>query len=152
MNGALALDVVLIIPDNEALTALATLRRHGLDVANVERADVWRFGLASGADSRTVVEAVRGIETIFNPNKHRLRVRETAPASGEVWIDEPGAPGAFSGPPFRLAGRLVPEVTSVERFVAWRLTDAEHRPVAASVVDRAAETLLCNPAFQRAIR
>jgi hypothetical protein len=147
----LALEVALTIPDNEALTALATLRRLGVDLGALERADLWLFEVEPDRAGE-LVETVRATETIFNPNKHALRVRDTAaPESGEAWLDEP-AVAALLGPPVRVAGRLLPGVERAERFVAWRLRDRHGRPAAAEVVDRALETLLCNPAFQRAIQ
>jgi hypothetical protein len=147
----LALEVVLTIPDNEALTALATLRRLGTDLGALERADVWRFEVfADRVDD--LVATVRGTETIFNPNKHALHVRESAePVEGEVWLDEPASPARYEAP-VRVAGRLLPGVERAERFVAWRLRDRHGGPAAPEVVERSLETLLCNPAFQRAIR
>jgi hypothetical protein len=147
----LAVEVALTIPDNEALTALATLRRLGVDLGTLERADLWLFEVEPERVDQ-LVETVRGTETIFNPSKHALRVRDTAaPQSGEAWLDEP-AVAALLGPPVRVAGRLLPGVERAERFVAWRLRDRHGRPAVAEVVDRSLETLLCNPAFQRAIR
>jgi phosphoribosylformylglycinamidine (FGAM) synthase PurS component len=152
VTKTLALEVALSIPDNEALTALATLRRLGIDVGEAHRADVWRVEV-DAAQAGAVVEMIRGIETIFNPNKHRLRVRDgVSPGAAEVWIDEPSAPVAFRGPPFVVAGRQLPGVVRLERFVGWRLLDHSGQPAAPELVDRAIETLLCNPAFQRAIR
>lgn len=146
----LALEVALTIPDNEALTALATLRRLGVDLGALERADLWLFEVAPDRVDE-LVETVRNTETIFNPSKHALQVRDSAvPQSGEAWLDEP-AIAARSGP-LRVAGRLLPGVERAERFVAWRLRDRHGRPAAPEVVDRSLETLLCNPAFQRAIR
>ncbi|MEO6991716.1 MAG: hypothetical protein ABI346_10690 [Candidatus Baltobacteraceae bacterium] len=148
----MTIEIVLTIPDNEALTALATLRRLGVDLGSLERADVWRFGVAA-ADVDALVETVRSIETIFNPNKHRLLVRAAAePEPSEVWIDEPGAPGGFGAPPYRIAGRSLAGVASIERFVGWRLAGRHGKPAGTEVVERALETLLCNPAFQRARR
>jgi hypothetical protein len=140
------------IPDNAALTALATLRALGVDVGALERSDVWRFDVAPAA-ADGLVGTVRGIETIFNPNKHALAVLPgSEPQAGEVWIDEPAAAVRFGKPPLRIAGRLLAGVDRVERFTAWRLRDRHGTPVAREVVDRALETLLLNPAFQRAIR
>ncbi len=140
------------IPDNEALTALATLRALGVDLGALERSDVWRFEVAPES-AGGLVDAVRGIETIYNPNKHALQVRAALdPEAGEVWIDEPAAAVRFGRSPLRIAGRLLDGVDRVERFTAWRLRDQHGAPVAREVVDRALETLLLNPAFQRAIR
>lgn len=146
-----AVEVALTIPDNEARTALTTLRRLGVDLGALERADLWLFEVDAGRETE-LLETVRSIETIFNPNKHALRVRDTAPGPGEAWLDEPGGPGRLAGPPFVVAGRPLPGVARVDRYVAWRLRDRHGSPAAGKVVDRALETLLLNPAFQRAIR
>jgi hypothetical protein len=146
------IDVAPTIPDNEALTALATLRTLGVDLGALERADLWRFDVDPAA-ADGLVDAVRGIETIFNPNKHALNVRDSLePRAGEVWIDEPAAAVRFGTPPLRIAGRVLAGIDRVERFTAWRLRDRHGAPAAREVVDRALETLLLNPAFQRAIR
>ena len=99
MNATRAFAVTLTIPDNEAFTALETLSRLGIDVARVVRADIWLFDVdatagevdatagevdASGGD---LAVTIASIETIHNPNKHRLSERESdRPAPGEVWI------------------------------------------------------------------
>jgi len=151
MTTTRAFEVVLSIPDNEALTALATLQRLGIDVADLKRADLWRFKVDS-SDANDLPERLRGLETVFNPNKHRLRERASAaPESGEVWIDEAAPPGRRAGGG-TVAGREVRGVRQAERLVSWRLFDRHGKPALAEVVDRAVETLLCNPAFQRAIR
>ena len=147
----LALEVDLTIPDNEALTALATLRRLGVDLGSLERVDLWRFEV-DPRHAAVLVEAVKDVETIFNPNKHGLRVRTGAePAPGEAWLDEPEQ-SALEGSPVRIAGRPLPGVARAERFVVWRLRDRHGGPASREVVDRALETLLLNPAFQRATR
>jgi len=146
-----AFEVVLTIPDNEALTALATLQRLGIDVGGVRRADLWRFQVED-AEANALPETLRGLEMIFNPNKHRLFEREGAvPAAGEVWIDEAPAPGGRASDG-TVAGRRIPGVQRAERMTAWQLFDRRGLPAASEVVERAVETLLCNPAFQRAIR
>ena len=148
----LTLEIALTIPDNEALTALFTLQRLGVHVAGVVRSDLWLFEVAHDK-ANALLDALRNTETIYNPNKHRLSVRptdETLP--GEAWVDEPGSPARHAGPPYRFAGRELPGVTALERFVAWRLFDRDGKPAPESTVQRAVETLLCNPAFQRAIR
>ena len=97
-------------------------------------------------------DVLRGFETVFNPNKHELRVREgDAPLTGEVWVDEIGGNARDAGP-VRLSGRTLPGVRSLERFIAWRLFAAPDVPAGPDVVTAATETLLCNPAFQKAIR
>jgi len=145
-------EVVLTIPDNEAETALATLRRLGIHVERLQRADLYRLELDLDADE-SLVANLREIETIYNPNKHALELRpDGAPRDGEVWIDEPAA-GANSvasaeRDASRVAGRLLPGVRRLERLVSWRLFDDDGKPATPEVVARATETLLCNPAFQ----
>jgi hypothetical protein len=153
MTAALAVEVVLTIPDNEATTALVTLARLGVPLGGLERADLYRFEIEPGAQE-ALLATLRSLETIYNPNKHALHVRpEPAPQPGELWVDEirPAA-AAVSRGPVRIAGRTLDGVRAIERFVAWRVFDAEGRPAAAEVVALAAETLLCNPAFQKAQR
>jgi hypothetical protein len=147
----LVVEITPTIPDNEAVTALLTLRKLGVDLGNLERGDVWRFEVEPpGAES--LVAGLLKIETVFNPNKHALAVRDSAlPRRGETWIDEPGA-AEFGAPPFRIAGRLLAGVTRIERFTAWRLFDRHGVGASVEVVERALETLLCNAAFQKAIR
>lgn len=82
------LEVVLTIPDNEARTALRTLQRLGVAVYELERADVYRCEVESSALAR-IPSAFRSIETLFNPNKHALRVLlGGGPQAGEAWISE----------------------------------------------------------------
>jgi hypothetical protein len=144
--------VSLTIPDNEAFTALETLDRLGVPVARVVRADIWLFDADADADAGDaagdLARTVASIETIHNPNKHRLAERESdRPASGEVWI----APRDEA--PVRLvAGRSIPGVLAIRRRTAWRLLDDSGRDVAPATLDRAVETFLCNPAFQVAIK
>ncbi len=147
------IEVALSIPDNEARTALATLRRLGVPVAGLDRADLYRCDVAEDA-ADSLVAMLRGLETVFNPNKHVLRVLDEAlPLPGEAWVAEataaPGAPPAARGD-VRLAGRILPGVRRLERAVAWRMTDERGNPASAEVVARALATLLCNSAFQKA--
>jgi hypothetical protein len=136
--------VTLTIPDNTAFTALETLGRLGIDVARVQRADIWIFEGSLGDD---LAATIGSIETIHNPNKHRLAERPAdRPAPGEVWIatrDE--APATL------VAGRSLPGVRAIVRRTAWRLVGDDGRDVPPAVLDRAVETFLCNPAFQVAI-
>jgi phosphoribosylformylglycinamidine (FGAM) synthase PurS component len=145
-------EVALTIPDNEAETTLSTLRRLGLDLARLERADVYRFSLDAGREP-ALEAALRSMETIYNPNKHVLRLREDAwPAPGELWVHEvPHAAGAGAARrEMRVAGRVLEGVHGVERFVAWRLFGAAGSPATAELVRRASDCLLCNPSFQSA--
>ena len=147
----LCIEISLSIPDNEARTALATLQRLGVRAERLERADLYRCDVED-ARARELPDVLRGFETVFNPNKHELRVREgDAPLTGEVWVDEIGGNARGAGP-VRLSGRTLPGVRSLERFIAWRLFAAPDVPAGPDVVTAATETLLCNPAFQKAIR
>ena len=142
-------EVVLTIPDNEAETALTTLRRLGVHVGELRRSDLYRIEVEPEREE-TLLETLREIETIYNPNKHALRLRsDVAPQPGEAWIDEPKTMDSARGP-VHIAGRVLPGVWGLERLVAWQLSDSLGKPASAEVVARAAETLLCNPAFQRA--
>jgi hypothetical protein len=142
-----AFAVALTIPDNEAFTALETLRRLGFALGGVRRADIWSIEVDAAA-SETLAETIATIETIFNPNKHEIAERPGArPQAGEVWI----AP--FEEVAVRSVGRgSIPGVHAVRRRVAWQLVDEAGRIVDPLVLERAVETFLCNPAFQKAIR
>lgn len=151
MTVARCIEVVLMIPDNEARTALATLQRLGVAAGALERADLYRCDVEA-AEADRLVATLRGVETIFNPNKHALRVRSgDAPSPGEVWVEEVGrsAHTARRGA-LRLGGRPLPGVARLARATVWRLFDGAGEPAAAMLVREAAETLLCNPSFQKA--
>ncbi|MGB8203480.1 MAG: hypothetical protein WCE83_02270, partial [Candidatus Baltobacteraceae bacterium] len=79
MTAQLAVEVVLTIPDNEAETALATLARLGVPLGGLERADLYRFEIElveiEPVEREALLAALRSLETIYNPNKHALRVR-----------------------------------------------------------------------------
>ena len=138
--------ITLTIPDNEAFTAYETLGRLGIQVARVVRADIWMFDTDDGAGD--LASAIASIETIHNPNKHRLAEREAdQPPAGEVWI----AP-RDEAPATLVAGRAIPGVNAIRRRTAWRLLDEEGHDIPPADLDRAVETFLCNPAFQVAIR
>jgi phosphoribosylformylglycinamidine (FGAM) synthase PurS component len=148
-------EVVLTIPDNEAETALATLRRLGVHVDRLRRSDLYRVELDATSEA-TLLDTLREIETIYNPNKHALELRlGGTPAAGEVWIDEPNLdrPGeaASAASSVMVAGRVLPGVRRLERLVAWQLFSERGKPASPEVVARATKTLLCNPAFQRAL-
>lgn len=139
--------VALTIPDNEAYTALRTLERLSIVVGDVQRSDVWVAELDPEAVQHFDA-LLPTLETLFNPNKHRLSVRETArPLPGEVWIAAVDETVTTT-----IGGRVVPGLRGLRRRTAWRLTDAHGNDVAPGVLDRATETFLCNPAFQKAIR
>lgn len=138
--------VSLAIPDNEAYTALTTLARMGLGVESVVRADVW----VAEIDPDKAAEldaAIRTMETVFNPNKHVLEVRSDArPRRGEVWIT-----ARDEAPATTVAGRAAPGLRGIVRYTAWRLLDERGHDVAPELLQRATETFLCNPAFQKAM-
>ena len=138
--------VTLTIPDNEAYTALTTLARIGLPVEAVVRSDVW-IATVDAARAAALDGTIRTIETVYNPNKHRLEVRDDArPRPGEVWIT-----ARDEAPATTVAGRAVAGVRGIVRRTSWRLLDAHGANVPPAVLDRATETFLCNPAFQKAI-
>jgi hypothetical protein len=139
--------VTLTIPDNEAFTALTTLNRMGLAVGAAVRSDVW-IATVEAAHVAALDATIGTIETIYNPNKHRLEVRDDArPRPGEVWIT-----AHDESPTITVAGRTVAGVQGIVRRTAWRLLDEHGADVPAAVLDRATESFLCNPAFQKAIR
>ncbi len=139
--------VTLTIPDNEAFTALTTLSRMRLAVETAVRSDVW-IASVEAEHAAALDGTITTIETVYNPNKHRLEVREDArPRSGEVWIT-----AHDETPAITIAGRTVEGVHGIVRRSSWRLLDQQGADVPASVLDRATESFLCNPAFQKAIR
>lgn len=139
--------IALTIPDNEAFTALETLRRLGLHVGQLRRSDIWTFAVDADA-ANALAETIATIETVFNPNKHEMHERPGShPLPGEVWI----APREEAVVP-HVGGRLVSGVRGVQRRVAWQLLDDAGGIVEPAVLERAVETFLCNPAFQKAIR
>jgi len=146
MSAARTFAVSLTIADNEAFTALETLSRLGIPAARVVRADIWLFDAQDGDGD--LASTIASIETIHNPNKHRLAERKSdRPAPGEVWI------ASRDEVPTRLvAGRAIPGVRAIRRRTSWRLLDDSGRDVAPAALDRAVETFLCNPAFQVAIK
>jgi hypothetical protein len=141
-------EVRMTIPDNEALTAFATLRRLGVPLGALERSDLYRCDVDDGHATSLAAE-LRACEGIFNLNKHALREREgDAPGAGEVWVDEIGS-SPHTGT-VKISGRTLAGVRSLERYTAWRLHDEAGAPASRDVVASAARELLCNPAFQRA--
>jgi hypothetical protein len=141
-------EIALTIPDNQAETAAETLRRLGMRGATLTRADLYRLTVGPQGEGPGLLDVLRRIEPLFNPNKHVLRERPVEPDAGEVWIQEiaHGAPAPEG--PVRIAGRTLPGVEHIERFTVWRLTDEAGAPAPADAVAKATETLLCNPAFQ----
>lgn len=144
---ARAFAVELTIPDNEAATAQATLVRLGIACARLERSDIWVFAVEPDAQAG-LERTIRGLETVYNPNKHVLRALErAAPRPGEAWIGERHASAAPRGAT-TLAGRRLPGVYGLERYKGWRLWKSEGEIVSPHILASAIETLLCNPAFQ----
>jgi hypothetical protein len=137
--------VALTIPDNEAFTAYEALVRMGLPLEAIERADIWRFDV-DAAHAEALRRDLPTIETIFNPNKHRLEERvDDAPAPGEVWVAPRDEPRSTT-----VAGRTLPGVSAIRRATAWRVRAAGADSDA--VLDRAVTEFLCNPAFQKVLR
>jgi len=142
---ALAFAVVLTIPDNEAFTAYEALARMGLPIEAIERADIWRFEV-DAAHEGALRRELATIETIFNPNKHRLEERPgDLPASGEVWVAPRDEAQATT-----VAGRTLPGVSAIRRATAWRVRAAALDSDA--LLERAVSEFLCNPAFQKVLR
>lgn len=123
--------IALKIPDNAAYTALTTLRRLGVDVALIERSDIVHVDAPSAESAASMV---RGDESLFNPNKHRLTVLDNdEPRPGEVWIEQDVSPS-----------------NGGSRTVGWRLFAGPGQPVPLATLQAACERLLCNPAVERA--
>jgi len=136
--------IKLKIPDNTAYSALTALRRLGVDVAHVQRADIWQF--EDAASSKDVAARVQRDESLFNPNKHTLEVLASSkPRPGETWICQ----GEVSCHPEESKD---PEVSKGPRhYISYRLFNEDHTPASQATVEEAIEKLLCNPAIERAI-
>ena len=145
-----AFEIRLVIPDNEAYTALTTLRRLNVECDDLVRSDVHVFGADDDVDAEELGRLLMTVATIYNPNKHRLRPLDSPrPKPGEVWVT------AAETPPLRdrveVGGVELKGVRTAWRATSWRLLDRSGSNVPPDVLGRAVETLLCNPAFQRAI-
>jgi phosphoribosylformylglycinamidine (FGAM) synthase PurS component len=141
-----AFAVTLTIPDNEAFTALEALRRMGITVDEVRRADIWAFEVDEEA-ANDLVGTLATVETIYNPNKHRIEERAGArPAAGEVWVGTRDEAETVT-----VAGRTLAGVHAIHRRTAWRLLRAGH-DVEPAALERAVTTFLSNPAFQEVVR
>lgn len=139
--------ISLKIPDNAAYTTLTTLQRLRLDVARVERSEVWV--VEDQGNPADFLARMESNESIFNPNKHRITdLGIDEPRPGEVWIAEHGAHDETRE---HLGGKRIPGIAHARRYVGWRLLDKAGTPVDASVVRTAAESLLCNPAIETAL-
>lgn len=137
----------LKIPDNQAYTALVALRRLGIEVARVERNEIWQ--LEDDGEGTTLAGRIEVNEAIFNPNKNRLTLLDRAlPRAGEAWIEEIGAHDDVRA---LLGGKGIAGITRARRYVGWRLFDPDAAPVPRDVVAAAVERLLCNPAIEKAI-
>ena len=146
-----AFEIRLAIPDNEAYTALATLQRLGVPCEGIARLDIHVFGLDDVSSAADLEAQLKTIATIFNPNKHRLRTREEPrPRAGEVWISSADVPAVHER--VTIGGVELRGVRTAWRATSWRLLDGAGKDVPEPILDQAVETLLCNPAFQRAIK
>ncbi|MGA3035965.1 MAG: hypothetical protein ABSE64_00650 [Vulcanimicrobiaceae bacterium] len=146
-----AFEIRLAIPDNEAYTALATLQRLGVACAGIARTDIHVFGFDDDANTSDLETQLKTVATIFNPNKHRLRAREEPrPNAGEVWISSADVPAVHER--VTIGGVELRGVRTAWRATSWRLLDSGGKDVPEPILDQAVETLLCNPAFQRAIK
>lgn len=126
--------ICLKVPDNTAYTALVALRRLGIELGRIERATIVPAG--EGGDA-TALERVRRNERLFNPNLHRVEIRQGVPDRGELLVAE--TTDVASG------GRDDGEVKT-----SWRLYDRDGRPVPNATLERARDALLCNPAIEAA--
>ena len=145
-----AFEIRLAIPDNEAYTALATLRRLGIACEGIARSDIHVFGFDDLTDTSGLEAQLTTIAAIFNPNKHRLRARQQPrPVAGEVWILPADVPAVHER--VSIGGVELHGVRTAWKATSWRLLDGAGKDVPQSILDQAVETLLCNPAFQRAI-
>jgi len=146
-----AFEIRLAIPDNEAYTALATLRRLAIECEGIVRADVHVFGADDDVNPEALGRVLTTIATIYNPNKHRMRaLDDPRPKPGEVWVTSNEMPGPRDR--VVVGGVELDGVRTAWRATSWRLLDGGGRDVPTEVLDRAVETLLCNSAFQRAIK
>jgi hypothetical protein len=135
--------IALKIPDNAAFTARQALARLGIELAHVERSEVWSCEDSGEAD--TFAQRVTSNEAMFNPNKHRLTVvPENRPRSGEVWIER-----RFANDGDRLV-KPIAGVDSARRYVGWRLFGRNGSPVHRPALEDAVRLLLCNPAIDEA--
>ena len=147
-----AVAISLKIPDNEAYTTLTALRRLGVDVAKLERSEVWR--VEDSGDGATFVSRMESNETIFNPNKHRLVVLDSPkPRDGEVWIAQRENETEKPHDEVRehLGGKVIPGIGKPRRYVGWRFLRADGTPESSDMLRAAAERLLCNPAIETPI-
>ncbi|MGH7751098.1 MAG: hypothetical protein ACREQ5_40985, partial [Candidatus Dormibacteria bacterium] len=107
--------VALTIPDNAAFTALVTLQRLGVACDELQRAEIYLFDV-DPEHVEALDRSVPMLETIYNPNKHRLRGCGAAPEPGEVWIGDWGTEVAVRGPALRIAGRELAGVRTLRRY------------------------------------
>lgn len=152
----LELGVELIVPDNTAYTVLVSLRQLGYDaLERVERSQILRLRAhAQTGEAASLVERIKHVEVLFNPNKHRMSYAllngEAASANGAAeWEavvtdrgdDTSGLVRLLRGP-FNIA-----ELASLTRGVGWRLHEA-HGPTPKERLEWACRELLANPHSQ----
>jgi hypothetical protein len=119
--------VCLKVPDNTAYTALVALRKLGIHLSRVERASIMKV---SGDSDAEIIARVHRAESVFNPNLHEAEVLASSiPRLGELWVRDD---------------------RSDNETTRWRLIGEDGKPAPKSVLERARDALLCNPAFQTA--
>jgi hypothetical protein len=135
---ALAVFIRPTIPDNEGRTAFSTLRRLGVQLGGLERAELLLFSDDCAVDA--VLAAVHADESVFNSNTHAVSVAVVEkPAAGEVWIASD-----------------IPDVVAIDgigearRLTAWTLRGTAG-PADEATIALALERLLCNRAVQHVV-
>ncbi len=136
-------EVRLTVPDATAFTALAALRRLGIDISRVERGSV--YGIDSSGSDAALLESVRSDVSRFNINLHDARTRDGVPGEGEMFVREVGPSTSL-----RYARDDSGGYARDDTFVVWRLFDEEGRRVSREVLERARDALLCNAACEEA--
>lgn len=146
----------LIVPDNTAYTVLVALRQLGYTaLERVERSEIFRLQVdARPAEALRIVERIKLVEVLFNPNEHRIsHALPDAPpvvgshsASWEAIVtdcddDTCGLVRLLRGP-FGMT-----ELISLTRGIAWRLFE-EARGAPQARVEWACRQLLANPYSQ----
>ena len=107
----------LKIPDNEVYTAMTALRRLGVDLARLERAEILQFE-DSGSEEQ-FVRRIERMETLFNPNNNDSTCSSM---DGRAKAKRRGIQefAANAGTP--------------RRYVGWRLFSGAHAPASVQTV------------------